>query len=145
MSREFSLAGLLRLRHLQQDEAAGHLASANARLDSTSVQRNRASAALGATRADVSEHRDPLRHGGRARIHAQHARRSRLDDLTQQHEEAAEANEAFSAARAKAVALEKLEAKHIETEKVEELRAEQSVIDELACTSWHADQEGTRS
>jgi flagellar FliJ protein len=144
MSREFSLAGLLRLRHLQQDEAAGHLASANARLDSTSVQRNRARAALGATRADVSSTETLYAMAaGRASM------RSMLADLdsmlTQQHEEAAEANEAFSAARAKTVALEKLEAKHIETEKVEELRAEQSVIDEIASTSWHADQEGTRS
>jgi flagellar FliJ protein len=144
MSRQFSLAGLLRLRHLQQDDAAGQLASANARLDATSVQRNRARAALGATHADVSSTEALYAMAaGRASM------RSMLSDLdsmlTQQHAEAAEATEAFGVARAKAIALEKLEAKHIETVMVEELRAEQNVIDEIASTSWHVGQEGTRS
>ena len=142
MSRQFSLAGLLRLRHLQQDEAAGQLASANARLDSTSVQRNRARAALGATRSDASSTESLYAMAaGRASM------RSMLADLDsmlgQQRAEATEATEAFSAARARAVALEKLEAKHMETVMVEELRAEQSVIDEIASTTWHVDREGT--
>lgn len=144
MSRAFSLAGLLRLRHLEQDQAAGQLASANARLDSTSVQRNRARAALGATRSDASTTEALYAMAaGRASM------RSMLADLEQlldhQRVEADEANATFSAARAKAVALEKLEAKHTETVLVEELRAEQIIIDEIAATSWHADREGTRS
>lgn len=142
MSRQFSLTGLLRLRHLQQDEAAGQLASANARLDATSVQRNRARAALGATRADATSTESLYAMAaGRASM------RSMLADLdsmlTQQNAEATEANEVFSAARAKAIALEKLEAKHLEAVMVEELRAEQNVIDEIASTTWHVDQEGT--
>lgn len=142
MSREFSLAGLLRLRHLQQDEAAGQLASANARLDSTSVQRNRARAALGATRSEASSTEALYAMAaGRASM------RSMLADLDsmlyQQRTEADEATSAFAAARAQAVALEKLEAKHIETVIVEELHAEQSVIDEIASTAWHVDREGT--
>jgi flagellar protein FliJ len=142
MSRQFSLAGLLRLRHLQQDEAAGQLASANARLDATSVQRNRARAALGATRSEASSTETLYAMAaGRASM------RSTLADLdsmlTQQHAEAVEANDAFSSARAKAVALEKLEAKHTQTVMLEELRAEQNVIDEIASTAWHVDREGT--
>ncbi|WP_349899727.1 flagellar export protein FliJ [Parafrigoribacterium soli] len=144
MSRQFSLAGLLRLRHLQQDEAAGQLASANARLDSTSVQRNRARAALGATRSDISSTESLYAMAaGRASM------RSMLADLdsmlVQQRAETEQATAAYGTARAKAVALEKLEAKHLETVMVEELRAEQTVIDEIASTAWHADREGTRS
>ncbi len=143
MSRQFSLAGLLRLRHLQQDEAAGQLASANARLDATSVQRNRARAALGATRSDASSTEALYAMAaGRASM------RSMLSDLdsmlTQQHAEAEEANEVFNVARARAVALEKLEAKHLQAVMVEELRDEQNFIDEIASTAWRTDREGTR-
>lgn len=142
MSKQFSLAGLLRLRHLQQDEAAGQLASANARLDGTSVQRNRARAALGATRADATSTESLYAMAaGRASM------RSMLADLDsmiyQQQGEADEADEVFKLARAQAIALEKLEAKHLEAVTVEELRAEQAVLDELAGTAWHADHKGT--
>jgi flagellar FliJ protein len=142
MSKQFSLAGLLRLRHLQQDEAAGQLASANARLDGTSVQRNRARAALGATRAEVTSTESLYAMAaGRASL------RSMLADLDsmiyQQQGEADEADDAFKLARAKAIALEKLETKHNQAVTVEELRAEQATLDELAGTAWHADHKGT--
>jgi len=142
MSKQFSLAGLLRLRHLEQDEAAGKLASANARLDGTSVERNRARAALGATRADVTSTESLYAMAaGRASM------RSMLADLDsmifQQKHDAEEANDLFKQARAQAIALEKLEAKHVEAVAVEELRAEQAVLDELAGTAWHADHKGT--
>lgn len=142
MSKQFSLAGLLRLRHLEQDEAAGQLASANARLDGTSVERNRARAALGATRADVTSTESLYAMAaGRASM------RSMLADLDsmifQQKHEAEEANDVFKQARAQAIALEKLEAKHVEAVAIEELRAEQAVLDELAGTAWHADHKGT--
>lgn len=142
MSRQFSLAGLLHLRHVQQDEAAGQLASANARLDGTSVQRNRARASLGATRADATSTESLYAMAaGRASM------RSMLADLDsmifQQQSEADDADDAFKLARAQAIALEKLEAKHIEAITVEELRAEQAVLDELTSTAWHVDHEGT--
>ncbi|MEO7123787.1 MAG: hypothetical protein ABI400_11855 [Lacisediminihabitans sp.] len=143
MSRQFSLVGLLRLRHLQQDEAAGKLASANARLDATSVQRNRARAALGAARSDATS-TETLYAMAAGRV----SMRSMLADLdamyAQQDAAAAAAQEVFGDARAKAIALEKLETKHIETVMAEELRAEQNVIDEIASTTWHVDREGTR-
>jgi len=73
--------------------------------------------------------------------------RSMLADLDsmiyQQQDEADQADDAFKLARAKAIALEKLEAKHVEAVAVEELRAEQAVLDELAGTAWHADHKGT--
>jgi flagellar FliJ protein len=142
MSKQFSLAGLLRLRHLEQDEAAGKLASANPSLDATSVERNRARAALGATRADVTSTESLYAMAaGRASM------RSMLADLDsmifQQKHDAEEANDVFKQARAQAIALEKLEAKHVEAVAIEELRAEQAVLDELAGTAWHADHKGT--
>ncbi|WP_231556236.1 hypothetical protein [Cryobacterium sp. MLB-32] len=44
MKRLFPLAGLLRLRHLQQDEAAGELAAANSRVQDNETRRDRARA-----------------------------------------------------------------------------------------------------
>jgi flagellar FliJ protein len=142
MARLFPLAGLLRLRHLQQDEAAGALASANARLDGTSVQQNRARSALGATRVDVSSTESLYAlAAGRASM------RSTLSDLAslseRQRIEAEQATEAYSAAKSQAVRIEKLEAKHSEAATTEDLRVEQSVIDELASTAWFRDREGT--
>jgi flagellar FliJ protein len=142
MARLFPLAGLLRLRHLQQDEAAGALASANARLDVTSVQQNRARSALGATRVDVSSTESLYAlAAGRASM------RSTLSDLEslseRQRIEAERATEAYSAAKSQAVRIEKLEAKHSEAATTEDLRVEQSVIDELASTAWFRDREGT--
>ncbi|MEO6944434.1 MAG: flagellar FliJ family protein [Lacisediminihabitans sp.] len=137
MNKQFSLAGLLRLRHLQQDEAAGQLASANARLDGTSVERNRARAALGATRTDVTSTESLYAMAaGRASL------RSMLADLDsmicQQQNEATRADDAFKQARAHAMALEKLETKHVKAVKVEELRSEQATLDELVGVAWHA-------
>jgi flagellar FliJ protein len=142
MARLFPLAGLLRLRHLLQDEAAGALASANARLDGTSVQQNRARSALGATRTDVSTTESLYAlAAGRASM------RSTLADLEalsqQQRTEADRATDAYSAAKSQAVRIEKLEAKHSDFTTTEDLRAEQSVIDELASTAWYREREGT--
>jgi flagellar FliJ protein len=142
MARLFPLAGLLRLRHLQQDEAAGALASANARLDSTSVQQNRARSALGATRADVSSTESLYAlAAGRASM------QSTLADLEalgrQQRIDADEATNSYNAAKSQAVRVEKLEAKHSEAATTEDLRAEQSVIDELASTAWFRERGGT--
>jgi flagellar protein FliJ len=142
MARLFPLAGLLRLRHLQQDEAAGALASANARLDGTSIQQNRARSALGATRVDVSSTESLYAlAAGRASM------RSTLADLDalsrQQRNDADEATDSYSAAKSRAVRIEKLEAKHVEAVTTEDLRAEQSVIDELASTAWFREREGT--
>jgi flagellar FliJ protein len=142
MARLFPLAGLLRLRHLQQDEAAGALASANARLDGTSVQQNRARSALGASRVDVSSTESLYAlAAGRASM------RSTLSDLEslseRQRIEAEQATEAYSAAKSQAVRVEKLEAKHSEAATTEDLRVEQAVIDELASTAWFREREGT--
>ena len=49
MSRSFPLAGLLRLRQVQQDQAAIDLSAANARVAEGTARQRRARSALGAT------------------------------------------------------------------------------------------------
>ncbi|MBD8044724.1 flagellar FliJ family protein [Arthrobacter sp. Sa2BUA2] len=136
MGRDFPLAGLLRLRRLQQDSAAGSLAAANAKLRQSSDARSEAYDALAAT---------PLEAADAATLHAiaavRASSRSMLADLlaaealdnTAVHTAQAE----FHAARARSVGLEKLETKHSDALAVEDLRTEQAVLDELAGTAWH--------
>lgn len=144
MARTFPLAGLLRLRQLQQDQAAGGLAAANARLRENDSSRNRARNALEDTGSSVST---------AAALHAVAAARassrSMLAELEsigdERRSEAARAQAEFNAARAQSVALEKLEGKHTEAVAGEELRAEQVVLDEIASGSWHRDRkDGSR-
>jgi flagellar FliJ protein len=140
MGRAFPLAGLLRLRHLQQDQAAGELAAANSELQETSVSRERARTALGATSVDTRSV-EGLYAVAAARA-ATRGMLADLDALGRRHEAAAQqAQAAFDAARARALSLEKLEGRHDETVAVEEQHDEQLVIDEIASTSWHRDRE----
>lgn len=142
MSREFSLAGLLRLRHLQQELAAGELSSARGRLDENSVSQERARIALGGIPTDVTSTATLYAMAaGRASM------RSALSDLTSLESElrsqASAASEEFSRARAAALSLEKLEIKHDQKVAAEDLVAEQALLDELASTTWHRDKHET--
>ncbi|MET1155648.1 flagellar FliJ family protein [Arthrobacter sp.] len=131
MARSFPLAGLLRLRQLQQDQAAGNLAAANNRARESGARVVAARNELGETISEVSD---------AATLHAvaaaRSASRSMLADLenldrTRQHE-AQQAQQEFLAVRKQSVGLEKLETRHLEAEAVEELRREQLVLDELS-------------
>ncbi|MFJ2662268.1 flagellar FliJ family protein [Arthrobacter koreensis] len=144
MRRDFPLAGLLRLRRLQQDSAAGTLAAANADLRRAAEARIEAYGSLAAT---------PLEAADAATLNAiaaaRASSRSMLADLlaSEQLKDAA-ANTAqaeFQAARARSVGLEKLEAKHSDAVAVEDLRTEQNVLDELAGTAWHRRQKEASS
>ena len=136
MARTFPLAGLLRLRQLQQERAAGDLAAANARDQETRQARAEAyetlenssslpvdAATMHAIAAARASSRSML-----ADLNALGARRT--TDV-----EAARAE--FSAARARSVGLEKLEGKFAEAEAAEDLRTEQTILDELAGSAWH--------
>jgi flagellar FliJ protein len=140
MTQRFSLAGLLRLRHLQQELAAADLAAARNRLDATNVRQERARVALGGSSADVTSTSALYAiAAGRAAL------RSTLADLNALHEgqqaEAMAAEVALGAARATSISLEKLEVKHTTRVEAEAVVAEQHVLDELASTSWHRDNE----
>jgi flagellar protein FliJ len=142
MSRAFPLAGLLRLRHLQQDRAAGDLAAANSRLHENSVVRDRARTALGGSPTEATSV-EALYAVAAARASTR-GMLADLDALGRRHSAtAAEAQAAFDVARAQALSLEKLELRHSHEVTIEEQHAEQIVIDEIASTSWHRD-EATR-
>ncbi|WP_105032601.1 flagellar FliJ family protein [Arthrobacter ruber] len=131
MARQFPLAGLLRLRQLREDEAAGSLAAANERLRASRTRTEGVSGALGGTDLDPA---------GAASLHAVAAARasarSMLADLQalearllteQEH-----AQTTYRGARAATMGLEKLEARHSEVEATALLGAEQLVLDEIA-------------
>lgn len=141
MSRTFPLAGLLRLRHLQQDSAAGSLASANNRLAATESRRSRATTELETSAAEAT---DAATLAAIAASRA--ASRSLLRDLDalrqQQRRDAEQAQTAFNAARAQSIALEKLEARHAATEAFTYLKAEQGTLDEMASMARQRRTEG---
>ncbi|MCX7522383.1 flagellar FliJ family protein [Microbacterium sp. STN6] len=136
MAPRFSLAGLLRLRHLQQDQAAASLGAAHALLRENSERHTRVRAALRDTASD------PTSVAALSAIAAARASTlgmvQELGALGRVHESAvADAQETYEEARSRSIGLEKLEAKHDALVVHEELREEQAVIDEIASTSWH--------
>lgn len=141
MNRAFSLTGLLRLRHMQQDEAAGALAAANRTAAENSAVRTETHTAM----ANI-----PLSATTGAALNAMAAARASsrsmladLDGLGRGHAVAvAEAQGAFDVARARSIALEKLEVRHAAAWNAEELHGEQSALDEIASARWHRDQAG---
>ena len=136
MARTFPLAGLLRLRQLQQDRAAGELAAANAREQETRQAR---AEAYGALEESNSQAVDAVTMHAIAAARA--SSRSMLADLnalgTRHTAEVEAARAEFTAARARSVGLEKLEGKYAAAEAAEDLRSEQTILDELAGSAWH--------
>ncbi|KNC20021.1 hypothetical protein AC792_02930 [Arthrobacter sp. RIT-PI-e] len=135
MSRSFPLAGLLRLRQLREDEAAGALSAANERLRSSRSHAETVTEALGATELNPSEVASLY-----AVAAARASARSVLADLhaleAHLQQEQDRAQERYRAARAETLALEKLEDRHRQGEAAAELDAEQRALDELASTGW---------
>ena len=136
MSRLFPLAGLLRLRKLQQDQAALDLAEANARVAALEARHGRARTALGALGGSPQTI---------AALNALAVARSssrsmlaELEALGRNHQETlGSAQSAFNAARAESVALEKLHERHAAALLAADLHAEQTVLDEIAGARWH--------
>lgn len=144
MSRQFSLAGLLRLRQIQQDQAATGLARARSRSSSVRARETSARRQLAATDDDIVSSAS-LRAVAASRS-ASHSMLADLQNLARVAEtDEAAARDAFIAARTRSVGLEKLEARHLAEVSTAELRAEQSALDEIASTSWHRDEQQVRS
>jgi len=143
MNRTFSLTGLLRLRHLQQDEAAGVLAAANQSAGENAVKSTETRAAIASipTTATTSAALSAM---AAARASSRNML-AELDGLGRHYAAAVgEAQNAFDAARAQSVGLEKLESRHDAAWNAEELRGEQAVLDEIASTRWHREQAAAR-
>lgn len=139
MTRAFPLAGLLRLRKLQEETAASKLAAANARVREA-----------GAVQAQAYEElaQSPVAAADSAALYAVAAARASsramLAELaavgTRRTAEAETAQTAFRSARADSVGLEKLEARHAVEAAAEDRRTEQTVLDELAGSAWQRQQ-----
>ena len=136
MNRQFPLAGLLRLRQLQQDQAATGMARANSRSEEARSRRAAARKDLGGS-AETAVSSASLRAIAAARASSQ----SMLADLDALAAAAAadleEARAEYTQARRMAVGLEKLELRHGAELAAADLHAEQGVLDEIATISWH--------
>lgn len=134
MVRSFSLAGLLRLRHAEQDIAGANLARTNARVRDNARTENRARRALmefgGANVNSVST--ENLRAIAASRLASAVMLHELMAVQEQSTAEQARAQQAYSAARMKSLGLEKLETKHDARVSSEDLRIEQIALDEIA-------------
>ncbi|SFN41997.1 hypothetical protein [Mycetocola miduiensis] len=135
MTRTFSLAGLLRLRRIREDQAAGSLAAANARVRENAERTARVRSSLDENGTVVSN---------TAALHAVSTARAssrsmlaELNALAVLRQSAADESAAeFAAARSQSVRIEKLELRHGERVAQQDLHAEQIVLDEIASRSW---------
>ena len=131
MARTFRLAGLLRLRQVQQDQAASDLAAANERVRESSARQNRVRVALGGVGVEATSSNVLY-----AIAAARSSSRSMLAELSAvesvDRAAVADAAEAYAKARARSLGLEKLEERHTETQNSEDLAAQQAAIDEIA-------------
>lgn len=128
--RDFSLAGLLRLRKLEEDIAASELASANRKVHDNQALQSRVRrniAGMESTAATSAQ----LRAIAAARS-ATNSTLTELDGVLHRlHDDAHKAQDAHTAARARSRGIEKLRDKHTAAEVHEDLRAEQNALDEI--------------
>ena len=132
MARSFALAGLLRVRAIQQDQAAAELAEAHRREGAARRRAVDTAHALGST--------VPSDSGDVASWHATISARLALSALLIEHTAAQDAAEAvtvsrtadWAAARGRTRSVERLAERHAAKVQVEEDRAEQLLLDEGA-------------
>jgi len=131
----FSLAGLLRLRGVQERAAAARLSRAAVEARQSEARERRTRTAL-ADSADAATDVRTLAAiaASRAAARARIAELSLLADARRDDVDAA--RRAHTEARRRARGLEKLEAAHRERELRAQLRAEQATLDEIASGRW---------
>lgn len=136
MERAFRLAGLLRLRRLQQDLAAGRLATSNAALRMAHERRGGAQMALADSRLPDGDHG-----AWGAAVAARVTFGVLLVEATEcvggARDRVQVSMGEWSAARSLSVGLEKLEAKHGVVVRYEDDRQERIVLDEVALRGAH--------
>jgi flagellar FliJ protein len=132
MERAFRLAGLLRLRELQEDQAAAQLAAYHAALRAAEQHRRDLMTSLvGHTLPAHAEARDwRLSLTGRAAL--SHLVADAAVAVADAGYRVGQDTAGWSAARGRSVGLEKLRDKHREALAVEDGRTEQLALDEIA-------------
>jgi flagellar FliJ protein len=140
MARSFPLAGLLRLRQVQQDQAAIDLSAANARVAEGTARQRRTRSSLGATSSDATS--ASVLYAVAAARAASRSMLAELQALDCDHRASlADANTTFTVARARSIGLEKLEVRFDDAVANGMLAAEQAVLDEISSTSRHRTRE----
>lgn len=135
MARKFALTGLLRLRSIQQRQAAERLSRATMNARQAETRERHARAALGSSDMEAVDVRT-LAAIAASRV----AARSQLAELTGLSRECVaaldEAEREHTLAKREEKSLEKLKDTHDERERTADLRAEQTTLDEIATTRW---------
>ncbi|WP_166996536.1 flagellar FliJ family protein [Paramicrobacterium fandaimingii] len=135
MARKFALTGLLRLRSIQQRQAAERLSRETMNARQAETRERHARAALGSSGTEAVDVRT-LAALAASRVAAR-SQLAELTNLTEQHVTARdEAAHAHALAKREEKSLEKLKDAHDERERTADLRAEQAVLDEIATTRW---------
>jgi flagellar FliJ protein len=134
MTVPFSLAGLLRLRRLEEEQAGAVYGAATARHAALVARTDRAIADAAAMRAEVDTIHElqavaAARAASMAMLAELHALTAGADD------ERVAAQRGYTTARGRTLGLEKLEDRHAETVHAAQLAAEQVVLDELGSTA----------
>jgi len=131
LTRSFSLAGLLRVRSIQERAAARELSRAVIEANQTRTRERHLRAALAATEADAVDVRS-LAAMAAARV-AGRSMLADLESLAQLQQQAVEqAQSTHSDKRREVRGLDRLEAAHSARQQAEALRAEQHDLDEIA-------------
>lgn len=129
VDRAFRLQGLLNLRQLQEDQAAGRLASAHADLNHADQQLSSARARLGSMHTSGSTNlavAAAMRNAAMMQIQEGIARKQYAQAVVDQRQYE------WQGARRLTATLEKLENRHAEAVIADDLHKEQVVLDELA-------------
>lgn len=135
VDRAFRLQGLLNLRHLQEDQAAGRLASAHADLSEADQQLTSARNRLGSMQTTDGANlavAAAMRNAAMMQIQEGLARKQYAQAVVDQRQDE------WQGARRLAATLEKLENRHTEAVVADELHREQVVLDELAAQRGNA-------
>ena len=131
MDRAFRLAGLLRLRRLEQDLAAARLAASNVALRVADAHRGSAQAAFAGSSLSDGDHR-----AWAAAVASRASLGVLLFEATAcaggARERAQVSTGQWSAARSRSIGLEKLQDKHDVLVQYEDGRQERLVLDEVA-------------
>lgn len=124
----FRLAGVHRLRQLEEERAAAELAKANAEREAARLRREEHVRTLAATTLDEEDFRVAV--AGRAALFGLYAESTAYLQLATDRAEQAGAE--WSEARMKVRMIDKLAERHAAGEEAEALRAEQLLLDETA-------------
>ena len=139
MSAAFSLAGLLRLRRVEEDQRALELNSARDRESIGLARTRRIRNSLADSPVDPDDFASLVSIAAtRASTSTMLSELSEIDDAAAAQVSAAAI--AHADAHRKTLGLEKLETRHDEARAAEENKAEQLVLDDLSARAWHRSQ-----